>query len=199
MIWIFFGQMMLIACLVAFAERFPSWLIRFLTTGAVLLPVVAYFTIFAEPSVYHAWRSALWETWDFGLDCIGAIWRCLSLRSFLRVWQSVATMRVLPDSGDAWVALSLFPFKLYVVMAMPFLWLARRAMRIIEPQLAYLRFPEATFAISEGYVLCLGILLIGALVQALFGQRGRSTQTVLVFLLGVLFFRVLSPWGTVER
>jgi len=199
MIGVFIGQLILIAFLVAFAEHLPSWLIMVTTTAAVLLPVVVYFTILAEPPVYRAWRAALRETWDFGRAGLAALWRCLSVSSLLRVRHYVSTLRLLPDTADAWVALFLFPFKVYVLMAMPFLWLARQALRLIQPQFAYLRFPEATYAVSQVYVLCLGILLVGALVQALFGHRGRSTQTVLVFLSGFMFFFVLRPWGTVVR
>jgi hypothetical protein len=84
-------------------------------------------------------------------------------------------------------------------MATPFLLLARWTYRLLLPQFAYLRFPDATRAISQGYIFCLGILLIGALVQAICSRRGRSTQTMLVFLLGVVFFYALRPWGTVGR
>jgi len=193
------GQVVLIAILVAFVDYFPSWLTRLLLTGAVLLPMVVFFRTIRQPAVYQAWHSALRETWEFGLAGPVSLWRCLSVRNLVRVWQAIVALKVFPDTGDAWGALLLFPFKVYVVMAMPFLWLARLAIRLIDPQFAYLRFPEATYAISQVYVLCLAVLLVGALVQGLFSRRGRSSSTVLVFLLGVVFFYGLRPWGMVGR
>jgi len=199
MIGVFIGQLILVASLVAFADYLPSWSIALATTAVVLLPLIAYFTILAEPAVYRAWGSALRETWDFGRASVVSLWRCLSVRNTVRVWQSIVSLKVFPDTGDAWVALSLFPFKLYVLMATPFLLLARWLYRLLLPQFAYLRFPEATRAISEGYLFCLGVLLVGALVQALFSSRGHSTQTMRVMVLGVVFFYVLRPWGMFGR
>ena len=199
MIWVFSGQLVLIACLVVFADHLPSWSIKVATTTAVLLPVAVYLAICREPAVCRAWRQAFREIWDFGWACAASLWRCLSVQSLVRVGRSVVTLRIFPNDSDAWVALPLFPFKLYVFMAAPFLWLARWIYGFFFPQFAYLRFPEATHAISQGYVLSLGILLIGALTQSLCSRRDRSTQTVLVLLLGAIFFCALHPWGTVGR
>jgi len=193
------GQVFLIAILVAFVDCLPQWLTRLLLTAAVLLPMAVFFRVITQPAVYRAWHSALRETWEFGLACLVSLWRCLSVRNLVRVGQSIVSLRVFPDSGDAWGALFLFPFKVYVVMAMPFLWLARSAIRLIDPEFVYLRFPEATYAISQVYVLCLAVLVVGALAQALFSRRGRSSSTVLVFLLGVVFFYGLRPWGMFGR
>jgi hypothetical protein len=163
-----------------------------------LLPIGAYITILVQPPVYHAWQSTLREVFEFGSSCITSLRRCFSLRSISRVWRFVATLRAFPRAADEWGALFLFPFKLYVVMALPFLWLSRSVTRLIEPRFAHVRFPEATFAISEVYVLCLAVLLIGALIQALFSRRGRSSQTLLVFVLGVAFLWMLTPWGMIR-
>jgi hypothetical protein len=197
MVRVFIGQMILIASLLAFDEYFSPWVLKVTVATAFLLPIAAYITIVAQPSVYHAWYAALREVYVFGLSCITAIWSCLRISSAKRVWHFVATLPVFPSTADGWVALSLFPFKLYVLMALPFLWLFCHLMHLVGPRFAHMRFPEATFAISEGYVLCLAVLLFGALMQALFSRRGRSHQTVLVFALGVFLLWMLRPWGTI--
>lgn len=197
MVRVFIGQMIIIASLIAFDEYFPAWVLKTMVAAAVLLPIVAYLTIVVQPPVYHAWQSALRELYHAGAACIAALWSCFSVKTVLRACRFVATLRTFPSTTDEWVALSLFPFKLYVLMALPFLWLSCSLTRWVEPRFANWRFTEVTLNISEGYVLCLGILLFGALGQALGSHRGRSTQTVLVFALGVVFFWMLRPWGLV--
>lgn len=189
----FTGEMILIAALFAFGEEFPSWVREAAMAAAFLLPIGAYITIVVQPSVYHTWQSALRETFEFGSSCITSLRRCFSLRSIVRVWRFVATLRAFPGTADEWGALFLFPFKLYVAMALPFLWLSRSMVHVVEPRFAHARFSEATFAISEGYVLCLAVLMVGALMQALFSRRGRSSQTLLVFAVGVAFLWMLTP------
>jgi hypothetical protein len=195
MVWAFIGQMTLIVSLFAFIDCFPSWVLKVMVAATFLLPIGAYITIAVRPPVYHAWQSTLHEMFEFGSSCITELRGCFRLRTILRVWQFVTTLRAFPGTADEWGALFLFPFKLYVLMALPFLWLSVSVRHLIEPRFAYVRFAEATYAVSEGYVLCLAILLVGALVQALFSHRGRSSQTLLMFALGVLFLRLLRPWG----
>ena len=190
--------MILFASLFAFDDYFPSWVLKVMVAAAFLLPIGAYITIVVQPPVYHAWQSTLREMFEFGSSCITTLRSCFSLRSIMRVWQFVATLRAFPGTADEWGALFLFPFKLYVLMALPSLWLSRSVMHLVEPRFAYVRVPEATFAISEGYVLCLLVLLLGALMQALFSHRGRSSQTLFMFVLGVAFWWMLRPWGMVR-
>ena len=195
MVWAFIGQMTLIVSLFAFIDCFPSWVLKVMVASALLLPIGAYITIVVRPQVYHAWQSTLREMFEFGSLCITALLGFFRLGTILRVWQFFTTLRTFPGTADEWGALFLFPFKIYVLVALPFLWLAVSVRHLIEPRFAHVRFAEATYAVSEGYVLCLMILLVGALVQALFSHRGRSSQTLLMFALGVLFLRLLLPWG----
>jgi hypothetical protein len=199
MVGAFIGQMILIACLIAFDDFLPSWVPKLTGAAALLLPVAAYLTIVAQPGVYHAWQTALRETYEFGSSSFAALRESIGLKSVFRAWRFVTTLKAFPSTGDDRFALLLFPFKLYVLIAMPFLWLSCLAFRFVEPRFVHLRFPEGTSAISEGYVLCLSMLLFGALGQALFSQRGRSTQTVFTLVVGILFFWMLWPWGTIGR
>jgi hypothetical protein len=193
MVRVFMGQMILVASLFAFDEYLSSWVLRTMIATALLLPLIAYLTIFAQPPVYRAWKSGLLELYQFGSFCITTALGYLSLKSIFRLCRFVLSLRLLPVTSDEWAALLLFPFKVFVVVALPFLWLSCSLVQLIEPRLRYARFPEAIFVLSEGYALCLGILLFGALLQALFSHRGRSTQTLFVFFVGVAFFWMLRP------
>jgi hypothetical protein len=199
MVGAFLVQMILVASLFALSEHFSLWVLRIMIAAALLLPVVAYLTIFVQPLVYRAWRSALLELWHLGTFYIVALLGCFRLKSIVRLCRSVVSLRAFPVTSDERVALLLFPFKVFVLMALPFLWLSCSFVRLVEPQLRYVRFPEAMLPITECYVLCLAILLFGALVQALFSHRGRSSQTVFVFLLGIVLLWMFRPWGMIVR
>jgi hypothetical protein len=191
MVRMFIGQLMLIAILFAFDDRLPPRILRMMVFAAAILPLVAYLTIIVQPPVYHAWQSLLRELYHAGVSFIATLWSWFSIKTVVRFCQFVINLRTFPSTPDAWVALVLFPFKVFVLMAIPFLWGYCSLMRWVEPRSAYLRFREATFAISGVYILCLGILLLGALVQALFCHRGRSTQTVCVFVVGFILMWML--------
>ena len=199
MVRAFVGQMLCVAAVVALSEHLPSWVLGMLLGAALLLPLAAYVTIAAQPPVYRAWQSALRELYHFGAVCITAVPRCFSLKRISRLCRLAVPVRTFPATSDEWTAFLLFPFKVFVLAALPFLWVSGFLVRLAEPRLRYARFPEAMFAISEGYVLCLGMLLLGALLQALFSRRGRSTQTVFVFLVGVVFLWMLRSWGISGR
>ena len=108
-------------------------------------------------------------------------------------------MKTFPNTKDDWVALFVFPFKVYVLLAYPFLLICLAVRRMFESShLSYtLRNSDAsaTYAVSQVYALCLAMLLLGALVQAIFCQRGRATQTVGLFFLGCIIFWMFKPWG----
>ena len=107
-------------------------------------------------------------------------------------------MKTLPDTTDGWIALVLFPFKTYVVAAFPFLLLCRWCKEMIQPR--FYGYPEeATQCVSTGYVLCVGVLLCGAAVQAIGCRPGSATRTVAFVLLGLLFLKALWPWGMMGR
>lgn len=192
MVWVFIGQVLLIGCLLVFDAVIPPWLLGLMVATALLLPILAYLTILAQRQVWRAWLTTLRDTCDFVASCFATLLDCFRRRSIWRFWRFVRSLRRCPSTGDEWVKLSLFPFKLYVLMAVPFLWLSGLVAGLVEPGFADLDRTQVTFAISAGYLLCLAVLLFGALVQALFSRRGRSSQTVFVFVVGVVFFNMLK-------
>jgi len=198
MLWAFIGQIMLIGLLLAFVDHFPSWLLKIMVVTAGSLPIAVYLSIIRQPLVYHAWQAALWDLFHGGVSCLAALWGCLRVRTIFRVYHHVASLKVFPDAPDAWAALALFPFKVYVLMAMPFLWLSYSLVGWLDPRVAYTFVPEAAIAVSGSYVLCLIILLFGALAQALCGHRDRPTRTLVVVIVGFVLLRTLSSWGTVR-
>jgi hypothetical protein len=102
-------------------------------------------------------------------------------------------MKVLPGTRDEWVALVIFPFKGYVAMGVPVLLVGRFWFRRHNPP--YIRCPEATYGVCQGYFLCVVALLLGALVQAMFCRRGDATRTLLFLGLALLILTALYPWG----
>jgi hypothetical protein len=107
-------------------------------------------------------------------------------------------MKACPTTFDDWFALLLFPFKVYVIIAIPFLWTCHAVYSFFSSAPTRMVRSEALPLISTGYAMCLLALLTGALFQSLFSKRGRSTQTVLFFLLGVVMLWML-PWGLAGR
>lgn len=92
----------------------------------------------------------------------------------------------------------LFPFKSYVVMGLPFLAVCLLSKEIIQPRF-YGCPEEATCFVSVGYVLCVAVLLAGALVQAVFSRPGSCLRTIGFVLVGLAFFVLLWPWGSLRR
>jgi hypothetical protein len=80
-----------------------------------------------------------------------------------------------PKARDEWIALALFPFKAYVVVAFPFYIL----FDALTPRV-FMEYSPTLTAIFFGYVLCVPILLFGALLQSIVCSRGAATRTVLV-------------------
>ena len=204
MILAFVGQIILIACLFECDELFPSWIVRLMAPAALGLPVVAYLTVFTQPRVFYAWRSLVREIFDFVWHCITSLWKFCSLKnmvrawrsiSMIRVWQSIRNLRAFPSTTDEWIAVVVFPFKAYILLSYPFLVACVVLMRPHH----YTSYPEATLAVSLGYISCLAILLFGSLVQAVVCQRGRASQTILFFFLGCLIFWCFKPWGAIGR
>jgi hypothetical protein len=108
-------------------------------------------------------------------------------------------MKTLPTTKDEWIGAVLFPFKVYVVSGAPFLKICYWLKDKVQPH--FYGYPEeADFCVSAGYVLCLTVLLLGALVQGIFCQRRAAAITTLVVgAIGWCFLRALWPWGMAGR
>lgn len=103
-------------------------------------------------------------------------------------------MRALPSIKPDWLALVLFPFKVYVMIGFPFLMLCRWAKEIIQPQ--FYGYPEEAFSfVSSGYLLSSFVLLSGAFLQFIFGRRSNATQTLLFLALACVFLFAMRPWA----
>lgn len=92
-------------------------------------------------------------------------------------------MRVLPDTREHWLAAALLPFKAYVVTALPCAML----------------FPQGgtLMTLASGYVLCLPVLLLGAIAQLLMNDRTASVRTAL--FVGVPFALFLMSYAYGHR
>ncbi len=104
-------------------------------------------------------------------------------------------MRIIPNTRDEWVALVLFPFKAYVLMGFPVLVLIRAWFGRSVP--SYVRYPEATYAVCQGYLLCVVVFLLGATLQATICRRGSAAVTLGFLMLTFLILAILWPWGMV--
>jgi hypothetical protein len=88
-------------------------------------------------------------------------------------------MSILPKTRDGWIALPLFPFKAWVLLAFPFylLWGS-------YAHAQHVRYATGALgdAVIAGYMLSVAVLLLGALVQSIFCSRGAATRTTLYAL-----------------
>jgi hypothetical protein len=92
-------------------------------------------------------------------------------------------MSIFPKTRDDWIALPLFPFKAWVVVAFPFYLFFRdyAASQHVRYGTGYLG--ETVFS---GYMLSVVILLLGALVQSLICRRGMAMRTVLYAVASII-------------
>ena len=97
--------------------------------------------------------------------------------------------RVFPHAGEGWIALTLLPFKMYVIAAAP--------MCAIFANLISVRVygggwssESVVMGVYGGYFLCVLALLLGSLVQAHASHRGAATKTLMYvgYCFVLLFF-----------
>ena len=101
-------------------------------------------------------------------------------------------MKYLPEDRSAWVRLALLPFKTLVVLA-PF-W---RFAWVFGPVARWSRYSDVplSYLVTDVLILCVVVLIGGALVQSLRCKRGDTWKTLVYVALGLLF----GPfWGFVE-
>jgi hypothetical protein len=90
-------------------------------------------------------------------------------------------MQIAPHTKDEWIAFALFPFKVFTVAFLLILGCAPRS--------------EFLPAVAFAFVLCLPVLLLGALIQGIFCERGSASRTLIfVCLILVLMFGDFR-WG----
>src|SRR5262249_26367642 len=85
-------------------------------------------------------------------------------------------MTILPKTRDEWIALPLFPFKAWILTALPF-YSAFSSYTTAE----HVRYGTGSLGevVIGGYMLSVPVLLIGALIQSIVCRRGAATRTVL--------------------
>ena len=190
MLWVFVGQLILIAAWFLWNEAIPSWINYVIAATVIIFPVIAYSTLLAQPSVRQAWRWLLREFYLFALLIPPALKHWFSFRTVVSLVRLVRSLKTFPESLDGWIALCLLPFKTYIMVTIPIIFISLKICARFYP----LRRGtlESGGIFLEGYLLSFLVLLIGALLQALICRAGRATQTLGIFLLGIIYFFVLA-------
>jgi len=194
-LWAFGLECVIFITILLSLDRFPSWLLTVCAIVAIALPIICYLTIVAEPAVYRSWMELGQELCRSTVTGIGLLWEFLSIETIRKVIRLVREMKTYPSTFDDWFALLLFPFKVYVIVAIPFMWSCHAIYSVFSVAPSRMGRSEALPVILTGHAWCLLALLSAALFQSLFSKRGRSTQTVLIFLLGLVMLWML-PWVT---
>ncbi|MGH7968286.1 MAG: hypothetical protein ACREIC_06105, partial [Limisphaerales bacterium] len=130
-------------------DYFPGGVMAAALAVALSLPVICFFTIAVQPSVYLAWLDCFRQIRSARVELVIKLWRCLSRENAIHVARSIARMKVCPATADDWFALLLFPFKAYVLMAIPFLTLGRAVIMVLAPS-ARGHFSEVSGPILDG-------------------------------------------------
>lgn len=87
-------------------------------------------------------------------------------------------MSILPKTRDEWIAVPLLPFKAWVLLGYPVYFIFRE---FVAPRVA----GGMAFLVINVYVLSVGALLVGALIQSIVCSRGAATRTILYVLIGI--------------
>ncbi len=99
-------------------------------------------------------------------------------------------MHVFPKTSSEWLALPLFPFKAWVVTALP-VYLLFGIYSASQVPTSYNTGVVAS-AVVAGYVLSAAALLLGALVQSIFCERGTATRTAAYAAAGIILVWLMS-------
>jgi hypothetical protein len=88
-------------------------------------------------------------------------------------------MSIFPKTREEWIAAPLFPFKAWMLLGYPlyFIWRSCLGLRGIM---------GIWQLVIDGYVLAIGALLLGALIQSIVCSRGAATRTILYVLGGII-------------
>lgn len=179
-------ECVILIAMLMFLDRFPAWILTVCGMVALALPIVCYLTVVADPVVYRSWLDVGDQFRRFMVTGVRVLRASLSIDTIRKGLGLLRGMKICPTTSDDWFAFFLFPFKVYVVVAIPFVWsfLAVNSLFSVAPG-RMLQFGVYILT-CECYILCLLVLLTGALLQALFSKRGYSAQTILLFVLGVM-------------
>jgi len=183
MLWVFVGQTSLIICLFVWGEDLPPWIDRVIVVAVFGLPLVAYLTVLAQPSVRDNWGSFLRGLYQGVISIPSIVKSFFTFTTITSLVRFVISMKTFPETRDGWIALPLFPFKAYVVLAFPFVYICLKLRAAFHP--IALQSSEVGGVIILGYVYSITVLLVGALIQALVCRSGRATNTICFILYGI--------------
>jgi hypothetical protein len=98
-------------------------------------------------------------------------------------------MRILPNNEREWIALLLFPFKVYLVTAVVswIIW------RIVNDDYIRGALAEATWRIALGYFICVCIFIIAAFIQFFIGLRNDALKSALFGIAAFIILILLLP------
>lgn len=198
MLLVFVGQMLLVVALFVWSDLFPSWLNRILVVSVILLPPLVYLTALARPSMRHAWRDLLLDSWVTIVFVVKEFARLFRPATVMKLVRFVVSLKPMPATADEWITCCVLPFKTCIVATFPMIWIFEK----IVAHSPYFRPYGRVFGLSynlifECYLASLLALLLGALLQAIFCHAERATTTLRFFLLGfvLLFISSLIPWA----
>ena len=192
-LWAFGVECLILVAILLSLDWFPAWVLKASAILAICLPIICYLSIATEPTVYRSWLQVGAELRRSLAEGIRSLRRCFSIDTVRRIVRWIGTMKVHPTTFDDWFATLVLPFKVYVIAAIPFLWACHALYSFFSSAPTPMSRSEALPLILTGYALCLLALLIGALFQSLFSERGRATRTILMFLVGIVMLWML-PW-----
>jgi hypothetical protein len=104
-------------------------------------------------------------------------------------------MRALPSTKDEWIALTVFPFKAYVLMGLPLFRIIAFIFGSVEP---WFGFSNVSLAIVIGFHVSVVALLLGFLVQMVFSTAARALHTLCFFAVGLWFDWIAMSLGTIR-
>jgi hypothetical protein len=195
-VWACVGQLLLVVVLFVWNDFLPSWINHLVVAVVFLLPPLAYLTLFAKPSVRHAWLDLVQGSWALIVFALSAFNRLFRPSTVMKLGLLIASLKRIPTTSDEWITCCVLPFKICVVVTIPMIWIFEKIISCSS----YFRPPGRVLRLSyefffEFYLVSLLGLLLGALLQVIFCRAGRATTTLRFFLFGffLLFITMLFP------
>ncbi|HEX5398405.1 MAG TPA: hypothetical protein VFY06_05085 [Verrucomicrobiae bacterium] len=190
MIGVFAGQLVLVAALCAFSDSFSAWLNWLVAITVIALPPLAYLKVLASPSMRREWRELLADSWKFFFSVSVAFARLFRPATFAKLARIVVSLKPAPNTVDEWITCCVLPFKAWVVLTFPTIWLVEKIVTWIQPHHGGSR--PSFDVVIQWYLISLLGLLFGALLQALFCRPGRAFTTLRFFLWGIASLLILA-------
>ena len=190
MLWVVAGQMLLVVALLVWSEVFPRWLNELIVVSAVVVPPLAYLTVFTRPAMRQAWRNLLLDSWASVVFLVVGFVRLFRPAIIIKLFRYVATMKKMPDTLDEWITFCILPFKTCIVAMFPVIWASKQFItHILGRPTHYSEGLE--WLVAQCLVISFLALLLGAGVQAILCRAGRATTTLRFALLGFGFLLIL--------